>query len=150
MKTKMILALGAGVVALGMSGCAAETAAPAEPVTVTSTSTATTSATNSPETVTSTATVSATVTEAPSASETAEDEDDTDYGDVTSDDLNDLAISMAWNDMTSTEQQSICDGWNMGLEETLLDVFMDAVGDSDDLDISRSEVKTFFDGKCSS
>lgn len=54
-----------------------------------------------------------------------------------------LAIELAWNDMNFSEQEDIC--WLFDLDEgAVLDAFMDV----EDNVLSRSDVRSFFAGKC--
>lgn len=54
-----------------------------------------------------------------------------------------LAIELAWNDMNFSEQEDIC--WLFDLDE---DAVLDGVMDVEDNALSRSDVRSFFAGKC--
>lgn len=85
-----------------------------------------------------------TVTETVTAEPTEEDsglDADTEH------DIALLALDMTWDGMTPSEQDTICNGWNLGpeFEEVLLDSFLEGSGD---LGLSRGDVRDFFDGAC--
>lgn len=57
--------------------------------------------------------------------------------------IGELAIELAWNDMNFSEQEDIC--WLFDLDEgAVLDAFMDV----DHNVLSRSDVRSFFARKC--
>lgn len=119
--------------ALSLTACAGSTEASPEPAVTT-----TVTATASPEpAVTESVTRTITVTESPEPAATSEEEV------VGDSDLAGAALDLTWNEMTYTEQESLCYGWNL-LPTTSLDVFME----NSEGFISREQAKTFFDTKC--
>lgn len=58
-------------------------------------------------------------------------------------DIADLALEITWDGMTSTEQDTICDGWALD-RSGMADIFMETAGDT----FTRSDVLYFFDTEC--
>lgn len=138
-----------GLLAVGaLSGCAddAEVAAP-ETVAVEDEAAPTTepeAATETPapptvEAVTETVTEEVTV-EAP-APETEVTEGS--IGDMSDEEINELALQMIWDAMSASEQADICFGWGMD-KDMMIDAFIEGAGGS----YSRDFVSDFFDGEC--
>lgn len=71
-------------------------------------------------------------------------ETETETGSSTFDeDISSLALEITWEELTSTEQDSICDGWALD-RSGMTDIFME----SSDNEFARSDVTTFFDAAC--
>ena len=63
-------------------------------------------------------------------------------------DLDLAAMELAWSEMSYSDRQSICDGWNMpGLQQTLLDRFLEGAAESGN-PVDRYDAQRFFDQKC--
>jgi hypothetical protein len=61
--------------------------------------------------------------------------------------LADVALESAWDQQSTTDQQTICNAWNLGegAQEVILDQFSEAVAATT---ITRSDIRFFFDRKC--
>lgn len=69
----------------------------------------------------------------------SEPEDD----EISDADLNRLALELTWDSQSALDQEDFCWGWNYD-QAMMVDAFLEGAGDS----YSRSEVKSFFNGKC--
>lgn len=158
MNRKIWVAAIGGLLAVGaLSGCEddAEVTAP-ETVAVEDEAAPTTepeAATETPapptvEAVTETVTVepeAATVTEEVTVEAPAPETEVTErsIGDMSDEEINELALQMIWDAMSASEQADICFGWGMD-RDMMIDAFIEGAGGS----YSRDFVSDFFDGEC--
>lgn len=64
-------------------------------------------------------------------------------GDLSDEEINELALQMIWDAMSASEQADICFGWGMD-KDMMIDAFIEGAGGS----YSRDFVSDFFDGEC--
>lgn len=69
----------------------------------------------------------------------SEPEDD----EISDAEINRLALEIIWDSQSALDQEDLCWGWNYD-QAMMVDAFLEGAGDS----YSRSEVKSFFNGKC--
>lgn len=153
MNRKIWAAAIGGLLTVGaLSGCAddAEVAAP-ETVAVEDEAAPTTepeAATETPapptvEAVTETVTEEVTVEVPAPETEVTEEGIGEGIGDMSDEEINELALQMVWDAMSASEQADICFGWGLD-KDMMIDAFLEGSGDS----YSRGFVSDFFDGEC--
>ena len=90
-----------------------------------------------------------TVTEVVTETKTVEatEEPTEELSDEVSHELALVALEMAWNEMGTTGQAQICDGWELGpeVQEVLTDAFLEG---SEGMGLDSSDVSAFFNEKC--
>lgn len=64
-------------------------------------------------------------------------------GDLSDEEINELALQMIWDAMSASEQSDICFGWDLD-KDMMIDAFIEGAGGS----YSRDFVSDFFDGEC--
>ena len=140
--TKSITLTSAAVMAAFTLAACGGSSEPAQTVTETETTTATSTVTETASGIDftdsdqyheeSTEEPAPTTTEAPEPESTVDE------------DIAAVSLEITWNDMTYSEQDDLCFGWEMWPEDSL-DVFMEGVGEDF---ADRQQVKDFFDAKC--
>lgn len=62
---------------------------------------------------------------------------------ISDEEITDLALELSWSEMSPSDQEDLCFGWDLD-STMMLNAFMDGAGE----DFNRTQVRNFFDRKC--